>query len=373
MPQPPDLKYSYPRRARSSWLAGAWLAALPALAWTQALPVSRGEPIPVAPPFTTLETKETTPRGMSGLACLPPEKGVYACLAVNDEERFAEWARFDGKTLAPTGQRLQLLTPAKKQKDDIVGTRPRDLCEQEDDFGEFDGEAIAIAGDRIYVTGSHACSRAKGKFRPSSFILARALATSKPLKAKDVERSWRLADIIGNSALSDTFGKAGDEGAGIEGMALVGNRLYLGFRTPSSKANTAKILSVAVTELFKPGDQPATDKPEVLTLALGPNTGIRDLAALDDGRLLVLSGPADSAAGAYLLHLLTPGNGKSRPLMELQTDATGEKKDRGGREIPKAEAIAVLEQTPDTVTLLVMYDNIDDGGPRLHHLKLPVD
>ena len=372
MPPTTALKCSYPRRARSCWLAGAWLAAWPALAWTQALPVSTGEPIPVAPPFATLETKDTTPRGMSGLACLPSAKGVRACLAVNDEERFAEWARFDGKTLAPTGQRLQLLTPAKKQKDDIVGTRPRGLCDQEDDFGEFDGEAIAIAGDRIYVTGSHACSRAKGKFRPSSFILARARATGQTLEAGDVERSWRLADVIGLSPLASAFGKAGDEGAGIEGLALVGDRLYLGFRTPAT-ANTAKILSVAVTELFKPGDQPTTAKPEVLTLALGPNTGIRDLAALDDGRLLVLSGPADSAAGAYLLHLLTPGNGKSRPLAELQTDARGEKKDRGGREIPKAEAIAVLDQTKEAVTLLVMYDNIGDCGPRLHHLKLPTD
>ncbi len=372
MPHRRNLKFAYRRHARSYWLAGAWLAAWPAFAWMQALPVSTGAPIPVARPFATVETKDTTPRGMSGLACLPPEKGVYACLAVNDEERFAEWARFDGKTLVPTGQRLQLLTPAKQQKDDIVGTRPRGLCDQADDFGEFDGEAIAIAGDRIYVTGSHACSRAKGKFRPSSFILARARATAQTLEARDVERSWRLANVIGHSPLASAFGEAGDGGAGIEGLALVGNRLYLGFRTPAT-ANTAIILSVAVTDLFTPGDQPATAKPEVLTLALGPNTGIRDLAALDDGRLLVLSGPADSAAGAYLIHLLTPGNGKSRPLVELKTDATGEKKDRGGREIPKAEAIAVLDQTKDAVTLLVMYDNIDDGGPRLHRLALPVD
>jgi hypothetical protein len=154
-------------------------------------------------------------------------------------------------------------------------------------------------------------------------------------------------------------------------MALVGNRLYLGFRTPAT-ASTATILSVEVTDLFS-ARRPAAAKPEVLTLALGPNTGVRDLAALDDGRLLVLSGPADSAAGAYLLHLLTPANGVSRPLVELRTDARGEKKDRGGREVPKAEAIAVIEQTPDAVTLLVMYDNIDDGGPRLHRIKLPAD
>ncbi len=367
-----DLNFTDPRRARSFWLAGVLLAAWPDLAWTQALLVSLGEPVPLARPFATLETKATTPRGISGLACLPPDKGVRACLAVNDEERFAEWVGFDGKTLAPTGLRLQLLTPAKQQQDDIVGSRPRDLCDQEDDFGEFDGEAIALGGDQIYITGSHACSRAKGKFRPSAFILARAKATAQPLEAKDVERSWRLADVIRLSPLASAFGKAGDKGAGIEGMALVGNRLYLGFRTPAT-ANTAKILSVKVTELFKPGDQPATTEPEVLTLTLGPNTGIRDLAALDDGRLLVLSGPADSAAGAYVLHLLTPANGKYRPLVELQTDARGEKKNRGGREIPKAEAIAVLEQTREAVTLLVMYDNIDDGGPRRHRINLPTD
>jgi hypothetical protein len=372
MPHRRNLKFPYRRHAWSCWLAGAWLAAWPAFAWTQALPVSTGAPIPVTRPFATVETKDTTPRGMSGLACLPAATGLRACLAVNDEERFAEWANFDGQTLTPTNQRLQLLTPAKKQKDDILGTRPRGLCDREDDFGEFDGEAIAIAGDRIYVTGSHACSRAKGKFRPSAFILARAPATAKPLEAKDVERSWRLADMIGNSPLASAFGKAGDEGAGIEGMALVGNRLYLGFRSPAT-ASTATILSLDVTELFKPGNQPATSKSEVLTLALGPNTGVRDLAALDDGRLLVLSGPADSAAGAYLLHLLTPANGTSRPLVELRTEAMGEKKDRGGREVPKAEAIAVIEQTPDAVTLLVMYDNINDGGPRLHRIKLPTD
>ncbi len=372
MPHRRDLKFTHPRYARSCWLAGALLAAWPAFAWTQALPVSTGEPIAVARPFARVETKDTTPRGMSGLACLPPIAGVRDCLAVNDEERFAEWARLDGQTLTPTGQHLQLLTPTKKQKDDIVGTRPRGLCDREDDFGEFDGEAIAIAEDRIYVTGSHACSRAKGKFRPSSFILARAPAMAQPIAAKEVERTWRLADIIGNSHLASAFGQAGKEGAGIEGMALVGNRLYLGFRTPAT-TSTATILSVEVTELFQAGDQPATAKPEVLTLALGPNTGVRDLAALEDGRLLVLSGPADSAAGAYVLHLLTLANGASRPLVELRTPARGEKKDRGGREIPKAEAIAVLEQTPDAVTLLVMYDNIDDGGPRLHRIKLPAD
>jgi hypothetical protein len=191
---------------------------------------------PVARPFARVETKDTTPRGMSGLACLPPVAGVRACLAVNDEERFAEWARFDGKTLTPTGQRLQLLTPAKKQKDDIVGTRPRGLCDREDDFGEFDGEAIAIAGDRIYVTGSHACSRAKGKFRPSSFILARAPATAQPLEAKDVERTWRLADIIGNSPLASAFGKAGDEGRGLKAWPWSATACIWAFARPPPPA-----------------------------------------------------------------------------------------------------------------------------------------
>ncbi len=342
--------------------------------WSQGpLPISLGEPVEVTQTFVTRDTKAGTPRGISGFACLPPDQdqqGRRACLAINDEERFAEWAWLDGATLTPTGKLLELLSKGKQPDDAILGTRPRGLCDKEQGFGEFDGEAIAIAGDQLYLTGSHACSRAKGQFRPSSFLLARARAEPREQRAEDVTRTWRLADVLRHSPLAATFGRPGPAGAGIEGLAVAGERLYLGMRTPAP--DQAAILAVPLSGLFAPGEQPAQVKPEVLTLRLGAETGIRDLAALADGRLLVLAGPADAGAAPFVLHLLNPATGATRPLVELRTAELGRKKG-GGDEVAKAEAIAILEEGAAGVSLLVLYDNIDDGGPRRHRLRLPVD
>lgn len=353
------------------------LAVVTSPAWSQGpLPVSLGEPIQVARPFITHDTKAGTPRGISGFACLPPDQGQQgqqgrrACLAINDEERFAEWAWFDGSTLTPTGELLELLSKGKQPDDAIIGTRPRGLCAKDQGFGEFDGEAIAIAGDQVYLTGSHACSRAKGQFRPSSFILARARAEPREQRAGEVERTWRVADVLRHSPLAATFGRPGSEGAGIEGLAVVGDRLYLGLRTPAP--DRATILAVEVAGLFAPGEQPAKVTPEALTLKLGAEAGIRDLAALKDGRLLVLGGPADGGVAPFMLHLLTPATGESRPLVELRTEELGKKKG-GGDEVAKAEAIAILEESPVEICLLVLYDNIPDGGPRRHRIGLLVD
>jgi hypothetical protein len=81
-----------------------------------------GDPVTVVGKFSVVETKEGTPSGISGLACLPPSQGKRSCLAINDEERFAEWATFDGQALTPSGRKVQLLTQSKKQMDTIVGS-----------------------------------------------------------------------------------------------------------------------------------------------------------------------------------------------------------------------------------------------------------
>lgn len=362
------------RALRSPLILNLILAFAASPVWPQGpLPISLGEPVEVTQPFVTRDTKAGTPRGISGFACLPPDQaqqGRRACLAINDEERFAEWAWLDGATLTPTGELLELLSKGKRPDDTILGTQPRGLCEKEQGFGEFDGEAIAIARDQLYLTGSHACSRAKGQFRPSSFILARARAEPREQRAEDVTRTWRLADVLRHSPLAATFGRPGPAGAGIEGLAVAGERLYLGMRTPAP--DKATILAVVLSGLFAPGEQPAQVTPEVLTLKLGDETGIRDLAALADGRLLVLAGPADAGAAPFVLHLLNPATGEIRPLVELRTEERGRKKG-GGDEMAKAEAIAILEESAAGVSLLVLYDNIDDGGPRRHRLRLPAD
>jgi hypothetical protein len=349
-----------------TFVLGLVSASSPAL--TQSPPVSTGEVVKVIGKFTVVEMKKSKQRGVSGIACLATAANRRLCLAVNDEERFAEWAIFDEVALTPTGKTAQLLTNAKTQKDAIVGVMPGNQCKQDDDFEEFDGEAIAVSGGKIYTVGSHACSRSKDKFRPSAFVLARLDATGEAVGTHNVQRTWRVSDIILNSPLKDSFARPGANGTNIEGMAIANGRIYFGFRTPVVD-NKATILSTEVEPLFVAGAEKATAMPDAIPLPLGAGVGIRDLAALPDGRLLVLSGPATTDKVPYLLHWLDPSTGALKTLAELRTDRPG-KNDDGNYETAKAEAIAVLAADATSVTLLVTYDNIDDGEPRIHRISL---
>ena len=104
--------------------------------------------------------------------------------------------------------------------------------------------------------------------------------------------------------------------------------------------------SVNVDALF------SNKKPEVdvIEVALGKNTGIRDLAAVSDG-LLVLSGPTQKDGG-YALHHWAEGDGVLRKLLDLTMPDTK----------AKAETILLLDEREDFYRLLVMYDGLLDGG-----------
>ena len=39
-------------------------------------------------------------------------------------------------------------------------------------------------------------------------------------------------------------------------------------------------------------------------------------------------------------------------------------------EIPKAEAITIIEQAGDNVVLIVNHDNVDEGAPSRHEINL---
>ncbi len=94
-----------------------------------------------------------------------------------------------------------------------------------------------------------------------------------------------------NSTARDSYGKEKSQGTNIEGLAVTGGRLYVGLRTPVDK-DAALILSAPVAELFASGQQSLNGKSvEPISLKLGKMVGIRDLAALQSGGLLILSGP----------------------------------------------------------------------------------
>lgn len=188
-------------------------------------------------------------------------------------------------------------------------------------------------------------------------------ATGKPAKGADkkvvgVEASTRLHDVIHDSADIGKFFNVllADNGANIEGIAVKGGRMYLGFRGPSTDSN-AFILSVDAAKVFTKKD-PVDAK--VAKVKLGPNAGIRDLAAVEGG-VLILSGPVNDQAVV--------------PSIFFWNDQTGDPKTLGELEIPeklkadKAETLLILrDEKGKPYHVLIMFDGPANGGPTEYHV-----
>jgi len=301
--------------------------------------------------------KRKAANDISGIACRPPSGGEWRCLIVNDESTAAQFATLTQGEIKPE-RTLPLI------KDSIPaasGRQPTIGCPKPGGFGEFDGEGVAYADRMFYVVGSHGCSRHSGEYRPSSFLLARIASGNG--EAGTPELSWRVAELLGAAGeVAPYLGRpldADSNGLNVEGVAVVGDRLWLGLRAPSLDGR-AFLVGGSVAELFKPGSEPAAGKPQLLAFRAGAQRGVRDLAPLADGRLLVLVGPAQDQDVPYAILLLDPADPTAaRELGELRT-----------RKNAKAEALTVLAQERDELRVLVGYDGMKNGEFEEYRLKL---
>jgi hypothetical protein len=104
----------------------------------------------------------------------------------------------------------------------------------------------------------------------------------------------------------------------------------------------------------------------VIPLRLGEGAGIRDLATLPDGRLLVLVGPAQEQDLPFRILLTDLAAGvalKEVAQLEAVEDDDGE--------TAKAEAMVLLEAEAGTARLLILFDGLKNGGgPREIRVKL---
>lgn len=296
---------------------------------------------------------------MSGLACDWQSEvvdGALRCLAIDDEGGAAQWAVFDGQLLR-AGRRFDLFGAGPP-----LGSPPIDLCGQADpDSREFDGEAAAFDNGVYYLTGSHGCSRSSHKLRAASFIVARIAPDEPGLDVLPgtaaIELSHRLAALFAREpALANFYGASlrDEEGLNIEGLAVRDGRMVFGLRAPVI-GGRAYLFETTVATLF---ERDIAGTGQAIPVALGPGRGIRDLAFLPDGRLLILSGPAQEQAIRYRLHLYA--NGEIRDLIDIAPPGRG-----------KAEAIAIIGVEANRAELLVLFDGVADGGPRRISLDLP--
>lgn len=327
------------------------------------------------------QASNSKPRGISGMACLGKAADASReCLVINDEERFGEIVTLTKDGVAATGKTIEFVAKGEAGKD-VRGEVQNPNCKDTNGvvakpskFDELDGEGIALVGSTLYVASSHSCTGG-GKYKPSSFLLSRFKANSltsfKGASPPVVERSWRLADVLLGSDIKEVkeaYGKPKGSGTNIEGIAVIGDRLYAGLRTPTGSSK-AFIVSAPVDDLFASGsDRLGAGLVDTFEVDLGDNTGIRDLAALSGNRLLILAGPSVKQDGVgYSLWLLEkPANGAAKKRLSTVTTSTM----GGDGEPAKAETVTVLEETPDRLKLLVLFDNINEGEPTLYDISL---
>ena len=277
-------------------------------------------------------------QNISGAACAPTPPPLRSCLVVNDQKKYAQFFSVSGNTIVP-GAVISLLGSNADS--------------------DPDAESAAFHGGYFYVAGSHGRARKSGKEKNAPYTVFRFKVnaqTGKPdFEVSDrqvpaqIEKSTALRAAIRAAEVIGPFAEKllGDNGANIEGMALAGERIYFGFRGPVLEGR-AFILSTAIDGLFgiKPLD------PKTHALALGPYTGIRDLARVDAG-LLVLAGAVNSQNVTPAVYQWNPTSGALKKLGDLAGTPSG----------AKAETLLVLEQTPQRYRVLVMHDGPDNGAP----------
>ena len=323
----------------------------------------------IAAPLTDDDAEEAT--NISGISCLTPAGGKHVCLVLDDQGRLAQAATIEGSKLKGGGK-IRVIgkdgPPA-----DIVGKEPTvvNCSKKKDNFKDLDGEAVAHDGKSFYLVGSHGCSRKSDKFRASSFVLARipdeVIAKAADADAKTVDdkgpvaTTYRLSEaLLVAATVRTSFAQdlKTKKGLNIEGLAIVDGTLYAGLRAPVV-GTKAYLIAVDVGLLFDAARPIAEKDVREVDLDLG-GRGIRDLAVLSDGRLLVLSGPAQAEAVSFALHAFDPKSKSVSPIGEL-------------KEIPsdaKAEAVHVLAQEPTALDLVIMFDGPKGGAPRRYVIDL---
>ena len=368
---------------RSRGLAAGFLAASlgSAAAEPPAPPVS-----PVGAAVTPLrayavegvfQTAERPPaRDLSGIACKPAPEGAAQrlCVLINDSDRFAQVATLADGRITP-GPTVALL--GDQASPATVGAPPQGMaCSAgEAGFSDLDGEAVAYAEPFFYVLGSHGCSR-KREYRPSRFLLARVRlddqgramdqsghgAESSANALRLVETTFRLSEALrAAEPVGAHFGLdlGGPNGINVEGLAVLDGILYAGLRAPSLDGQ-AFLVSTSATALFT-SDAPLAAK--VLRLALGPDMGVRDLAPLPDGRLLVLAGPAqDQIEVDFALFALDLRDGGLTRLATLD-DPGGTCTPRPRAVSGKPEAVLPLGFDENRLNVLILFDSLPNGAP----------
>lgn len=218
---------------------------------------------------------------------------------------------------------------------------------------DADLEGIAVSDDRAYVIGSHSIAADKAA-HPNARRSLLAL-TLNPDGAVVSREPIDLARHFEQHAMFAPYAAlpAEENGIDIEGIAASADHIVIGFRSPIAQDGSAPVLLL---------DRRTPDAPSQLRYVQLGGRGIRDMAAVSDGFLIIAgpSGKPDQPSDIVWWdgqNMAASGgaNGRVKPLCRL--------------EARKAEGIAVQAENAGGYDVMVVFDSGNRLKARSGHIR----
>lgn len=289
------------------------------------------------------------PEDLSGIASAD---GSH-CLIVTDESRFVQAGQIHTEQYNISATTKHVLLP---------------------DTGhgkayEIDAEGVAYDATRqsYYITGSHGLGKKKGDDQPDRNLIFQLPydGDSQQIRQKQIRQASLIPWLRSFAELTPYLNKPlQHNGLNIEGLASSKGVLFIGLRAPNIRGN-ALIMEMDPSTLFDQGEQ----KPVLHQAAVGLGRGIREIAALTQGFLL-LTGNASAEASKKFpqSEALGPDDHFEilywHPNEKNRTHLLAALPSNGG----KAEGLMVMKETPSHIEIMVLYDSKIGGSPTIIHL-----
>ena len=314
------------------------LCAVPARAQPQIFP--DGVPWIVTPAFGQAGEGRSN---VSGATCIGAVTARPVCLVVNDSARFAQFFSISGQTIG-SGPLVGISGTVPPSR--LTGTPNMEGAAHDDRFFY-----VVTSKDRPSIPPQVDTDFLVARFEPNTNSTPPAPPATIPgLEISDRFRTALAAGLPVPGLTNQTIDRANSD---IQGIAITPSAsargrgvVNLGFRNPVI-GGKAFIVSEDVATVFATS---GAFTPTVTPVVLGPDVGIRDLATVNEG-ILILGASNRSVQQRHSLFLLqTDGQLKHLADLAEPTDRT-------------AEALLVLRDDPELYLVLVMFDGVANGGP----------
>jgi len=230
---------------------------------------------------------------------------------------------------------------------------------------EIDIEAIAAEAGSYYVVGSHGVAKKTGESQGNRYKVFRLKVN--PATGSAVARDTAsLSDLLRRDpVLGRHFQRPLQRrGLNIEGLAVRDGRLFFGFRGPNLDS-VAFVLEIRADDVFARKPRP---EYTLHRLSLGDGLGIREMVAARTCFLIIAGNSGAEPSEKYpRAENYREGRGYSL----FTWDGKGSRVHEIGAipNVPgKAEAMTILDEAPDHVTVLMLFDGPKGGRPSVYRI-----